>query len=170
MLIGTHYRQSLNFSFKALEDARAALQRLDAFQTRLRENAGNPDGDISALQPVVAKAIADFGAALADDLNVSAAFAALFDLVREVNRLLDAAPLGGNAVRAVQECLSRMDSVLAICQPEADQIRFRQIQALAEERQQLERQKIARADVCAKTLDEQGWLVEDAKPPRVLRK
>ena len=36
VLIGTHYRQSLNFSFQALEDARASLQRIDAFRIRLQ--------------------------------------------------------------------------------------------------------------------------------------
>lgn len=173
VLIGTHYRQSLNFSFKALEDARASLQRLDAFQTRLQENAGNPDGDFSAAQPVLDKAIADFAAALADDLNVSAAFAALFDLVREVNRLLDAAPQGGNVIRAVQECLSRMDSVLAVCQAEAaDNQVPEEIQHLAGERQAARKARdFARADALRKTLEEKGWLIEDTpKGARLLRK
>ncbi len=173
VLIGTHYRQSLNFSFKAMEDARAALQRLDSFQARLQENAGNPDGDLSVVQPIVYKATVDFTAALADDLNVSAAFAALFDLVRDVNRLLDAAPLGGNAVLAVQDCLSRMDSVLAVCQPEAGENQVpAEIQALAEERQLARKARdFARADALRKNLEEQGWLVEDTpKGPRILRK
>lgn len=173
VLIGTHYRQSLNFSFKALEDARAALQRLDTFQARLQENADNPDGDSAAVQPLVDKALADFSAALADDLNVSAAFAALFDLVRDVNRLLDAATLGGNAVRAVQDCLNRMDSVLAICQAETGDAQIpAEIQELAEERQAARKAKdFARADSLRKTLEEQGWLIEDTpKGPRVLKK
>ena len=173
VLIGTHYRQSLNFSFKALEDARAALHRLDAFQTRLRENAGNPDGDLSAVQPVLDKAITDFTAALADDLNISAAFAALFDLVREINRLLDSAALGGNIIRDVQKCLQKMDSVLAICQPEEDESQVpAEIQALADERQMARKAKdFAKADALRKTLEEQGWLIEDtAKGPRVLKK
>ena len=173
VLIGTHYRQSLNFSFKALDDARAALQRLDTFQARLQENAGNLDGVLTSVQPVLDKAIVEFSAALTDDLNVSAAFAALFDLVREVNRLLDIDILGGNAVRAVQDCLRRMDLVLAVCQPEAgeDQVPA-EIQALAEERQAARKAKdFARADALRKTLDDQGWLVEDTpKGPRVLKK
>lgn len=173
VLIGTHYRQSLNFSFKALDDARASLQRLDTFQSRLQENAGNPDGDLSTVHPVLDKALADFTAALADDLNVSAAFAALFDLVREVNRLLDAAPLGGNAVRAVQDFLGRMDSVLAVCQPEVVEEQVPgEILALAEERQAARKARdFARADALRKTLEDQGWLVEDTpKGPRILRK
>ena len=173
VLIGTHYRQSLNFSFKALEDARASLQRLDTFQVRLQENVQNPDGDLEAVQTILAKTITDFTAALADDLNVSAAFAALFDLVREINRLLDAAPLGGNVIRAVQECLQRIDSVLAVCSPEVgvDQVPA-EIQALADERQAARKARdFAQADVLRKTLDEKGWQVEDTpKGSRILRK
>ena len=40
-LIGTHYRQSLNFTFESLAAARASLTRLDEFYAKVNDAAGN---------------------------------------------------------------------------------------------------------------------------------
>ena len=55
-----------------------------------------------------------FGAALDDDLNVSAALAAVFDLVRELNRRIERRTLSSaDAVQAL-DALRDLDRVLAI--------------------------------------------------------
>jgi cobalamin biosynthesis protein CobD/CbiB len=40
VLLSAHYRQTLNFTFAAVDAARASLARLDEFQARLAEQAG----------------------------------------------------------------------------------------------------------------------------------
>ena len=76
----THYRQPLDFTDEAIEDADASLGRLWAFRRRV----GTTD---AAPQP---EAIAQFRTAMDDDFNTAGAMAALFDVVRDGNRHLDA--------------------------------------------------------------------------------
>ena len=173
VLIGTHYRQSLNFSFKALDDARASLQRLDALRSRLLENAAVADDKQDAqVVELLKNAIDAFGTALADDLNISAALAAVFDLLRELNKLMDENRcLGVNAKNAL-EAIKKIDSVLAVFEPDQDDSVPAEIQKMAEDRQAARKAKdFATADALRKQLDELGWVVEDTpKGPRVKRK
>ena len=172
VLIGAHYRQSLNFSFKELENARTALQRIDALTLRLKEACALPDNGADQLAPVSAEASRKFEEALADDLNISGALAALFDYVRELNRLMDANALGGKPAEEARALIDRFDQVLALCQPEAENAAPAEVQALAEERQAARKAKdFARADALRKQLDDLGWTVEDTpKGPRLKRK
>ena len=173
VLIGTHYRQSLNFSFKALDDARASIQRLDALRSRLLENAAVADDKQDAqVDELLKNAIDAFGAALADDLNISAALAAMFDLLRELNKLMDEKRcLGVNAQNAL-ETIKKIDSVLAVFEPDQDDSVPAEIQKMADDRQAARKAKdFATADALRKQLDELGWVVEDTpKGPRVKRK
>ncbi|MEA3379187.1 MAG: cysteine--tRNA ligase [Nanoarchaeota archaeon] len=80
VLFGTHYRQQLNFTFDGLDAARKSLGRLRGFMARLDEMNGDDEFDA---EPYVKK----FEDAMDDDLNVSAALAAVFEMMKEVNKL-----------------------------------------------------------------------------------
>jgi cysteinyl-tRNA synthetase len=172
VLLGAHYRQPLNFSFKALDDARASLQRLDGFRERLEDAAGRPDAGLDAAAERAGKAEQAFRGGLEDDLNISAALAALFDLVRDVNRLLDRGEIAGAGATAVLDTLGRFDSVLAVLSPDAEEAAPADILALAAERQAARKQRdFARADALRDELAARGWIVEDTPDgPRVKRK
>ena len=87
--IAVHYRAPLTYSDESLAAATAAIERLDAVLLALAGYREDRPDDPSLAEAVEAARTA-FGAALDDDLNVSPALAALFDLVREVNRRIDA--------------------------------------------------------------------------------
>jgi cysteinyl-tRNA synthetase len=80
--VGGHYRKPLAFSEEALEDARRAVARVREFCRRLDPTAREPDGMDGSVER--------FFDALADDFNTPAARAALFDLIAEGNRRIDA--------------------------------------------------------------------------------
>ena len=172
VLIGTHYRQSLNFSFKALEEARGVLQRIDAFRLRLDELGAAPDSGLDEVKVPLETAAKGFQAGLAADLNISMALAALFDFIRDLNRLMDEGKCAGAAARDARALLERFDSVLAVCTPDASDSVPAEIQAKAEERQAARKAKdFAKADAIRKELDDLGWVIEDTpKGPRVKRK
>jgi cysteinyl-tRNA synthetase len=120
-LISVHYRRGLEYSEASLDAAAAAIERLDALVAGLdayreeREDAGDLDA-------MLVTARAGFEAALDDDLNVSAALAALFDLVRELNRrVADRAISTSNAIRALA-FLRDLDGVLAILPDQAEDL------------------------------------------------
>ena len=117
-LIAVNYRQGLDFGDATLAAAGAAVDRLDALVAALelyRED-GPDDGAVPAL---LAGARAAFEAAMDDDLNVSAALAAVFDLVREANRLLAARSISTADAGAVLALLRDLDRVLGVL-PEPD--------------------------------------------------
>jgi cysteinyl-tRNA synthetase len=109
LLLSTHYRQRLDWSDDALASAREGSARLGAFRDRL-EGAAAVTDDPEAAQ-AAGRFRAEFAAALDDDLNAPRALGALFDLVREGNRLLDEGRRLGPAVR---EAWTLADDVLAV--------------------------------------------------------
>jgi cysteinyl-tRNA synthetase len=112
-LIAVHYRASLNYSPESLAAAAAAVDRLDALVAALTayDEARSDDATLAELLDA---ATAAFDGALADDLNVSEALAALFDLVRELNRRIDARSISTADAARVLETLRRLDTVLGV--------------------------------------------------------
>ena len=86
------------------------------------------------LPAVLAAAREAFGAALDDDLNVSAGLAAVFDLVRDLNRRIERRSLSSaDSVRAL-DLLRDLDQVLGIL-PEPDDDLEPEVAALLEARE-----------------------------------
>ena len=117
-LISVHYRASLNHSGESLSAAAAALERLDAVVAALGayREAGPDD---PTLVGTLAAARDAFGEALDDDLNISAALAAVFDLVRDLNRRMEQRALSTADAGRALEALRDLDVVLAVL-PEAE--------------------------------------------------
>jgi cysteinyl-tRNA synthetase len=112
-LISVHYRQGLNFSDESLAASAAAVERLDAFLATLEQyREARPDDD--TLPSSLEGARSAFETALDDDLNISAALAAVFELVRDVNRRIDERLLSTEDAGRVVELVRRLDEVLAI--------------------------------------------------------
>ncbi len=116
-LISVHYRAGLNHSDGSLAASAAALARLDAAVAALEAYVdGGPDDP--TLPEALITAREAFGGALDDDLNISAALASVFDLVRDLNRRVERRSLSiADAARAL-ETMRDLDLVLAIL-PEA---------------------------------------------------
>lgn len=157
-LISVKYREPLNFTFEGLAAARSALLRLDEWTARLNGvAAGAADGEAPALGELEA-----FGAALDDDLNISAALAAVFDLVRETNRRLDAGTLGAGEARGLVNWLGGVQSVLRLeaetaAVPEA-------VRNLLVRRAEARAAKDWKAsDTLRDEIASHGWLVKDTK-------
>ena len=114
-LISVKYREPLNFTFEGLAGARSALQRLDEWTARLRETAGSETSE----SPV--EGLEAFGEALDDDLNISAALAAVFETLRLTNRRMDEGAISPTEARTLLNWLDGVNSVLAL-EPEAEKI------------------------------------------------
>ena len=131
-LISVHYRASLSHSDDSLAAAAAAIDRLDALLAALTTYREDRPDDLT-LPEALAQAREAFGAALDDDLNVSAGLAALFDLVRELNRRIERRALSSADAERAIEALRDLDEVLAIL-PEPDSGLDPDAQALLNER------------------------------------
>ena len=112
-LLSVSYRKQVNFTFEALEAARAALQRLRDFFRRLKETT-LAAGTNAELKGVISQYRLAFQEALRDDLNTSAALAALFDAVRSTNVAMDAGGLTEDAHVEVASFLGAFESVFGV--------------------------------------------------------
>ncbi len=116
LLISVHYRQQLDFTFAKVAEAERALKRIDDMRFRLAHEAEQACGtaaDTAALEAAVAGFEGAFAAALADDLNTSAALGAVFRFVHDVNGIIDRG-LPAGARDRVEGALERADEVLAV--------------------------------------------------------
>ena len=161
-LLAVHYRAGLNHSAESLAAAAAALSRLDALVAALaayREDRTNDE----TLPALLTEARAAFGAALDDDLNVSEALAATFDLLRDLNRRIEARSIStDDAVRAL-ELMRDLDQVLGVL-PDAGEDLSAELRSMLDERAAARAARDwAASDRLRDALLEQGIAVEDTR-------
>jgi cysteinyl-tRNA synthetase len=159
LLLATHYRQQLNFTFDGLDGAKAAVERLSDCKRNLQAVAGgtdNPD-----FPGVLQQAYDGFQENLDDDLNISGALGEVFNFVKETNRLLAAGALSqADATKAIT-ALDKIDTVLHVL-PREEAALDAEIQVLIDERIAARKNKdFARADAIRDQLQGLGIILED---------
>ncbi|MBS1454469.1 MAG: cysteine--tRNA ligase [Lentisphaeria bacterium] len=162
VLIGAHYRRKLNFTLEALGQARETLARFDEFFDRMRSI--DRAGDGSEAELAVSTAAAAFSSAIADDLNISEALAAMFELLRSGNKLADAGGLSKAGAERILGAFRRFDSVIGAL--EVDAVRCNEappeVVQLAEERKAARLAKnFAESDRLRDEIAKLGYVVED---------
>jgi cysteinyl-tRNA synthetase len=159
VLISGHYRQALNFTFDALQGARGALARLDEFQDRLGGAAGTA---VAGAPPAWAiRAAGRFDAALADDLNLAESLGALFDLVHDGHRALNAGAVTPGEAAATVTLLARFDGVLGVLARPAAEADAEALDLLAQRQKARAARDWAEADRLRKALADKGWIIQD---------
>jgi cysteinyl-tRNA synthetase len=168
LLLKGHYRETFNFTMEGLEEARAALGRLDECLLKLNEQGQRTEGKDST-EPD-GELLAGFTGALDDDFNVSAAWGVVFEWVRETNRRAAANELTATQAAAGLAAWSRIDSVFGLGR-KPDGEAPPEVQALLEQRQAARQEKdFKRADGLRDELKSKGWVIEDTpKGPRLKR-
>ncbi|RKY15203.1 MAG: cysteine--tRNA ligase [Planctomycetota bacterium] len=163
VLMSTHYRKNLNFTFEGLDAAKAAIERMENFVLSMQDVAGASDDP--AVDEALKKAEKDFVEAMDDDIEISAALAAVFEMIRAVNR---ASPSQKQAQRAIR-LMHRFDEVLAVLDVERKKEVPEEVLELVRRRQEARKAKdYATADAIREQVRKLGYLIEDTpKGPRV---
>ena len=165
LLLSSHYRKQLNFTWTGVEQAEEALRRIVDFLAKLDEMTG--DARNTDLEAAVGSAREAFRSAMASDLNTAAGLAAVFDLVREGNSAIVAQKMSAADARVVREAIEDFDRVLGVialrrAEDANPDVPVDEIETLIEERKAAkQRRDFARADEIRKSLAERGVLLED---------
>jgi cysteinyl-tRNA synthetase len=176
LLLSTHYRKMLNFTYEALEQARTARRRIRDFLGALREVRGEAPG-APPLEPLIEAARADFAAGLDDDLNISEALAAVFTLIKNANPLLVEGKVSRAGADELAAFFTQIDGVLAVMPPPSVELSGKidgasgkegsleaAVQDRIDERQKARAAKdFARADAIRRELLAMGIILEDTK-------
>jgi len=142
-----------------LEASKNALQRLYDFVDNLKmvkEEKSNPKVD-----EIISKAKQEFEDALDDDLNVSEALGVIFNLVKDVNRLMDDKKISKSDAEKALEMMNNFDSVLGILKRE-EIVLDEEVEKLIEKRSKAREEKDFKlADQIRKDLEAKGIILED---------
>lgn len=177
LLLTAHYRETFNFTLEGLTGARTALARIDECVGKLRALGGpGPASAPAATGPAdsavgpASDLLARFTAALDDDLNISAAWAAVFDWVRETNKRLAEVLCTPTEAASALAAWESIDSVLGIgtaTETEAPP----EIVTLLEARQAARQARdFKRSDEIREALKARGWMIEDSPKGPKLKK
>lgn len=162
LLLSTHYRQPLNFTFDSLAASGEALKRLFDFVDNVSSSTLKTAAPHTEVSRAVETVQARFEEALDDDLNVSPALGALFDFVREVNRALSKGKLSYEDGRIVLDTMDQFDTVLGVFRRETATLDAH-VEALIVERETARREKNwSRSDEIREQLSLLGIILEDS--------
>ena len=165
LLLSSHYRKQLNFTWAGLEQADESLRRIVDFLVRLDDLHGDErHADIDSQVEAARQA---FTAALEDDLNTAAALAAVFDLVHLANAAIDAKQVSAADAATIREAFDWFDRVLGVIGLRREEdarppVPVDEIERLIEERKAArQRRDFAAADAIRRSLADRGILLED---------
>ncbi|RKY03985.1 MAG: cysteine--tRNA ligase [Spirochaetes bacterium] len=166
-LLSAHYKAPLNYSEESLKQAGGALSRYDDFILRLNdimEKSGkrkeNPKKQVSE---IISKTVNSFEEGMDDDLNISKALAAISELVKEINILIDHSSVSYADAESVTDFMKSIDSVLGIFKFDKELLP-EEIERLIEERAKARKEKdFKKADEIRAKLLEMGIVLEDTK-------
>ena len=165
VLISTHYRKQLRFTWGSLVQAEEALTRLMDFLARLDAIAAA--GEHAAITERVERARQAFDAKLLDDLNTPGALGAMFELVRDVNTAIDAGDMGTGDVDTIRGAFDRFDRVLGVialrrAEESTPPVPLDEIERLIDDRKTARRNRdFSKADQIRSDLDARGIVLED---------
>jgi len=174
-LLTAHYRQQLNFTLEGLEQSERAMQRLNTFIERL-PRLPIPEGSSEEAAERIEEAQAKFEQMMDDDLNVPGALGVVFELIRDINTLINASELRDRDRTAVLNFLEQADSVLGLMgehleAAKGEPVLEEEIETLIAEREQARANRdFARADEIRDQLASQGIILEDTAEGTIWRR
>jgi cysteinyl-tRNA synthetase len=168
LVLQSHYRSPFDYDESLLGQAEASLERLTGFRNRL-EHARTGKG--GKLQRRIAEAQEAFDTALANDVDTPAAIAVLFDVVRDVNPMIEDGSLSPQDRDRVLGFLRETDGVLGII-PGKQVSAPDDVIALAEKREEARKSRdFDASDTLREQIRMMGWEVEDTdQGPRLVKR
>jgi len=161
-LLQSHYRQPVHFTEERLDAARTTLRRYDECVRNLRAVQSETEC-VTEVDVWILEMRDGFRRAMLEDLNISAALAHLFTLVRQANYLMAQGLLCAKHAQEVLAALRQVDRLLKILSPDgADLSLPAEVDRLVLEREQARQSgDFEQADDIRERLVDRGYVVED---------
>ena len=165
VLLSTHYRKQLRFTWDSLAQAEESLRRLMDCLGRL--DTVTAASSSSAFAERVESACERFDTRMADDLNTPGALGVVFELVRDVNAAVDAGTVSVEDVLIIRKAFDKFDEVLGVIalrrvEDEQPPVEVEEIERLVEERNAARRGRdFSLSDQIRDDLDDRGVILED---------
>ena len=151
-MLSAHYRNPINFSEELLKQAESALERLYNAKGNLEylvsiTEAREMTQEEQDLKERIGEYRLQFEHAMEDDINTADALAAIFDMVRDMNRVLDDES-SRQIVEVSYDELMKLTGIMGLLQKEAQRQGTEEIETLIQKRQ--------------KAREEKNWVLADS--------
>jgi len=169
ILLKTHYRQTLDFSFKNFDEVKAIALKFLNFLIEL-DFVQNKKNNNLRIKTLITACRNKFKEALDDDLNISSALAEIFGFMNEINNLMNG--LNTDQAQEIKQFILEIDSVLGLIKPIYRQyqekinklLEDKAIKSLMLKRAELRKNKdYQTADKIRKELVKKGIVINDAE-------
>jgi cysteinyl-tRNA synthetase len=157
-ILSMHYGKQGNLTDESVKAAQETIERVQNFLRRMKGRTG--EAGLDETKARVARFRDEWDAALCNDLNVSAALAALHELITDVNRFEPGAEAAQEAIAAA----GYADDALGMLpeEQEAPAVDHQEIEGLIAQRKMFrEQRRFAEADQVRDALKARGILLED---------
>jgi cysteinyl-tRNA synthetase len=120
-LISSHYRTEINLTEESIRSAKITVNKLIDFVDRIQEI--NLKGEYNKeLEEKVKETKKKFEESMDDDFNMPLALAAIFDLINETNKAIDAKKVSRENLDEVYELIMGFDKVLGVLEHEKGEL------------------------------------------------
>lgn len=165
MCLSVHYRSQMNFTLEALQDAENTVKSINDFVFRL--SGGKDIAPNKKIQTALKKAKEDFVKSINDDLDTPNAFAALFTLIKSVNKEIDKEKTDKKTLKMVKDFFSEVNEILGIIEEQDVSFNAEEKKLLALREQFRKQRDFKAADEIRNQLKAKGIIIEDT--PRGVR-
>jgi len=110
LVLGSHYRSKLNFTFQKLKEAEKNLEKIADFIKKLQKVKSKKQKQRAA-KSLVSRTQKEFEKAMDDDFNTPRGLAAIFHLISRGNYLFDKEKLTPADARDILKLLRKIDKV-----------------------------------------------------------
>ena len=162
VLLATHYRQKLNFTFEGLKAAENSIKRIDEFMVKLKDIKTEKNN--KEIYILIEKAKSDFEDAMDDDLNVSIALSVVFDFVKKINTFIMNENISKKDAEKAIKLMHNFDFVFGILKEGKKDEISKEIEQLIENREKARKNKdYELADKIRNKLKQKGIILKDTK-------
>lgn len=161
-----HYRKPQNYTEEAITNAENSLKKINQFILRLN-NISDKTKESKLTQEIIENTKSNFKKAMNDDLNTPSAWASIFFLIKEINKLIDKEKLSKNEAKEVISFLRSVDLVFKVFsfteeKKDKPKISEKEIKELIEKRKELRlNKKYIDADKIRLSLEKKGVILKD---------
>ncbi|MDP1845520.1 MAG: cysteine--tRNA ligase [Candidatus Moranbacteria bacterium] len=163
LYLSSHYRKNLDFSWKAMDQAKANYERIAEWIGKLKNIVGDaytrPESTarVAYMQPLQI-----FESAMDDDLNTPLALSILYTLITDTNKKLSKNKLDSNGASEAFATFEKMNKVFGLKFPEKETEILEEVKKLADERLESRKSKdFQKSDKLRKEIEKLGYVVED---------
>ncbi len=167
LLLSSHRQTQLNFTWKAMDQAKSNLQKINDFILNLEALATAKEAETTF---IITRYQENFESAMNDDLNTPLALSVLYELIADANKLLVNSALSSGDARKILALWKKINSVFGLTLFGQAEIPKELIE-LAEKRKNAKLdQNFEQSDKLRQKIESFGYIVEDLKDNNYLIK